>query len=73
MPSQIIKELQRHRFGRGAETLPEDQILLRLEDVEQVAQGPGLFIAPAIAALVLQADWLPGPSYLQARFSWFCS
>ena len=33
---QIIKELQRHRFGRRAETLPEDQLLLSLEDVEQV-------------------------------------
>ena len=33
---QIIKELQRHRFGRRAETLPEDQLLLALEDVEQV-------------------------------------
>ncbi|ALN74151.1 IS66 family transposase [Aureimonas sp. AU20] len=32
---QIIKELQRHRFGRRAETLPEDQLLLGLEDVEQ--------------------------------------
>jgi transposase len=34
---QIIKELQRHRFGRRAETLPEDQLLLALEDVEQSA------------------------------------
>lgn len=34
---QIIKELQRHRFGRRAETLPEDQMLLGLEDVEQSA------------------------------------
>src|SRR5258708_19737538 len=32
---QIIRELQRHRFGRRAETLPEDQMLLGLEDVEQ--------------------------------------
>jgi len=32
---EIIKELQRHRFGRRAETLPEDQMLLGLEDVEQ--------------------------------------
>ena len=31
----IIKELQRHRFGRRAESLPEDQLLLALEDVEQ--------------------------------------
>jgi transposase len=36
---QIIKELQRHRFGRRAETLPEDQMLLGLEEVEQVAAG----------------------------------
>src|SRR5690606_16784422 len=26
--TQIIKELQRHRFGRRAETLPQDQLLL---------------------------------------------
>jgi hypothetical protein len=32
---QIINELQRHRFGRRAETLPEDQMLLGLEDVER--------------------------------------
>src|ERR1700687_4162504 len=36
---QIIKELQRHRFGRGAETLPEDQMLLRLEDVRSDAES----------------------------------
>jgi transposase len=34
---QIIKELQRHRFGRKAESLPEEQMLLGLEDVQQVA------------------------------------
>src|SRR5690242_19066723 len=34
---QIIKELQRHRFGRRAERLPEDQMLLGLEGVEQGA------------------------------------
>ena len=33
---QIIKELQRHRFGRRAETLPEDQLLLALEEADQV-------------------------------------
>lgn len=33
---QIIKELQRHRFGRRAEALPEDQLLLGLEEAEQV-------------------------------------
>jgi transposase len=36
---QIIKEMQRHRFGRRAETLPEDQLLLGLEEVEQTAAG----------------------------------
>ena len=36
---QIIKELQRHRFGRRAETLPEDQLLLALEEAEQVEAG----------------------------------
>jgi transposase len=47
---QIIKELQRHRFGRRAETLPEDQLLLGLEDVEQVAasaESEGEATAPA--------------------------
>jgi transposase len=33
---QIIKALQRHRFGRRAEALPVDQLELALEDVEQV-------------------------------------
>lgn len=33
----IIAAMQRHRFGRRAETLPEDQLLLGLEDVEQAA------------------------------------
>jgi transposase len=32
---QIIREMQRHRFGRRAESLSEDQMLLGLEDVEQ--------------------------------------
>jgi transposase len=37
---QIIKELQRHRFGRRAEKLPEDQLLLGLEEAEQIeAEG----------------------------------
>jgi len=36
---QIIKELQRHRFGRRAETLPADQLLLALEEVEQSEAG----------------------------------
>ena len=36
---QIIREMQRHRFGRRAETLPEDQMLPGLEDVEQTVAG----------------------------------
>src|SRR5690606_39062238 len=37
---QIIKELQRHRFGRRAESLPVGQLLLGLEEAEQVeAEG----------------------------------
>jgi hypothetical protein len=35
--AQIIKEMQRHRFGRRAETLPENQLLLGFEEVEQTA------------------------------------
>ena len=34
--AQIIKEMQRHRFGRRAETLPLDQMELGLEEVQQV-------------------------------------
>jgi transposase len=38
--TQIIKELQRHRFGRRAESLPIDQLELGLEDVQQTeAEG----------------------------------
>ncbi|HJT07541.1 MAG TPA: IS66 family transposase [Stellaceae bacterium] len=33
---EIIKELQRHRFGRRAESLPEEQLQLGLEEAEQV-------------------------------------
>ncbi|OLP56292.1 hypothetical protein BJF92_15475 [Rhizobium rhizosphaerae] len=32
---QIIKELQRHRFGRRAATLAEDQLLLGLEEANR--------------------------------------
>jgi hypothetical protein len=34
---QIIREFQRNRFGRRAESLPEDQLELALEDAEQAA------------------------------------
>ena len=33
---QIIKELQRHRFGRRAESLPQEQLQLGLEEAEQI-------------------------------------
>lgn len=37
---QIIRELQRHCFGRRAESLPVDQLLLGLDEAEQVeAEG----------------------------------
>jgi transposase len=36
---QIIKEMQRHRFGPRAETLPQDQLLLGFEEVEQTTAG----------------------------------
>lgn len=40
---QIIKEMQRHRFGRRAESLPVDQLELALEEVQQevAAQAAG--------------------------------
>lgn len=52
---QIIKEPQRHRFGRRAESLPVDQLLLGLEEVEQVeAEG-------------LAAEEAADPAKLEAR------
>jgi hypothetical protein len=39
---QIIKAMQRHRFGRRAESLPEDQLLLGLEEAEQTEAGAAL-------------------------------
>jgi transposase len=36
---QIIREMQWHRFGRRAQTPPEDKMLLGLEDVEQTVAG----------------------------------
>ena len=33
---QIIRELQRHRFGRCAESLPEEQLQFALEEAEQI-------------------------------------
>jgi transposase len=48
---QIPKDLQRHRFGRRAETLPADQLLLALEDVEQT-EAEGAAEAEAKSAAV---------------------
>ena len=65
---QIIKELQRHRFGRRAETLPEDQMLLGLEDVEQIGGercgdsrpgGSGRTTGPGSTSAGSTADALP--------------
>jgi len=47
---QIIRDLQRHQFGRRAETLPEDQMLLGLEDVEQTAASDAAGAEQATAA-----------------------
>ncbi|MBY3349169.1 IS66 family transposase [Rhizobium laguerreae] len=51
---QIIKELQRHRFGRRAEALPEDQLLLGLEEAEQV-EADGLEAKEETSAALRQS------------------
>ena len=64
---QIIKELQRHRFGRRAETLPEDQLLLGLEDVEQAAasnEAEGEAAAPAKRAAKRRMNRGSRPAHL---------
>jgi transposase len=64
---QIIKELQRHRFGRRAESLPEDQMLLGLEDVEQTqaaAQAQTDERAPAERAAKRQVNRGALPAHL---------
>ena len=54
--SQIIKELQRHRFGRRAETLPIEQMELGLEDVQQgEAAGAAEAVAKDLAARAAKA------------------
>ena len=53
---QIIKELQRHRFGRRAETLDPDQLALGLEDIEQeIAAGEAGAKSVAPAAMAARA------------------
>jgi hypothetical protein len=48
---QIIKELQRHRFGRRAESLPEEQLQLGLEEAEQVEAATDAATVSASCAL----------------------
>ena len=49
---QIIRAMQRHRFGRRAESLPEDQLLLGIEEAEQVEAAKHAVeeTAPAVKA-----------------------
>jgi transposase len=47
---QIIRELQRYRFGRRAEALPEDQLLLGLEEAEQLEAAGEAQNEPSAAA-----------------------
>jgi hypothetical protein len=61
--TQIIKELQRHRFGRRAETLPIDQLELALEKVQQ---GEAEDAAGVETAMRIVAPRAPGPAGLTA-------
>jgi transposase len=47
---KIIRELQRHRFGRRAESLPVDQLLLGLEDAEQAEAADQVKAEAAVPA-----------------------
>jgi transposase len=47
---QIIREMQRHRFGRRAESLPADQLLLGLEEAEQVEASGSAATEKAVPA-----------------------
>jgi transposase len=49
--AQIVKEMQRHWFGRRAETLLEDQLLLGFEEVEQTAASDENGVSPVAYAL----------------------
>ena len=50
---QIIKELQRHRFGRRAESLPVDQLLLGLEEAEQIEAEGFVSVNDALKTLTI--------------------
>ena len=62
--AQIIKELQRHRFGRRAETLSEDQLLLALEDARAERSGRGCGSRGKIS------HWAGGGDAQAAREPW---
>ena len=64
---QIIKEPQRYRFGRRAETLPEDQMLLGLEDVEQVAARKGPRVKRPIRTSEQVEPPAPAESWIASR------
>ncbi|WP_108610592.1 IS66 family transposase [Aminobacter sp. MSH1] len=65
---QIIRELQRHRFGRRAETLPEDQLLLGLEEAERADPRERIErAAKRRANLGALPAHLPLPLYRQAQ------
>jgi transposase len=52
---QIIRAMQRHRFGPRAESLPEDQLLLGLEEAEQLEAAGQAAEETAPAAKVARA------------------
>ena len=45
---QIIRELRRHRFGRRAETLPEDQLLLGLRRSSRLLRATRRQVKPSL-------------------------
>ena len=60
---KIIRGLQRHRFGRRAESLPPDQLQLGLEEAEgthparTAGQGCRVSAVPRRASTPCQAAW----------------
>ena len=53
---QIILAMQRHRFGRRAESLPEDQLLLGLEEAEQVLRDGQADLVSLVRAHIADPD-----------------
>ena len=58
---QIIKAFQRHRFGRRAESLSEDQLRLALEEGQfrwpKIEDGVVRLTAAELSALLEGLDW----------------